>query len=440
MADRPAPSHTLYQVSTAIALVEGVYQGAVRVETLREHGDLGLGTFENLDGEMVIVDGHVFQVRSDGAVRECADDVLTPFAVITRFTAEAEVTLDELPDLGHLTSRFDALRHSDNVFYAMRVDGHFDYVHTRAMCRTAEGVPLVQAAAVQPEFEFRDVTGTLVGFWTPEYAKTLNVPGYHLHFISSDRTRGGHLLQCRGSGLRLDPARGRLSHRAARHRGLPEGGSAPGSRRGSREGRGRERSVSSQPQTGRGRAGEESGGAGCGVRLRHSRREDRQGVRHVARLDDQDGRLPPRAECGLHRRRHRSHDGKAGVALVTSGPGCSNLVTGLATANSEGDPVVAIGGAVPMANRLKQIHQSMDTVSLFRPITKFSAEIDSPAAVSEVVANAFRAAESGRPGAAFISAPQDIMTGPADCDVLTPVATGDGSAPRTPTPSLRPRR
>jgi acetolactate synthase I/II/III large subunit len=114
--------------------------------------------------------------------------------------------------------------------------------------------------------------------------------------------------------------------------------------------------------------------------------------------------------------------GKAGVVLVTSGPGCSNLVTGLATANSEGDPVVAVGGAVPSANRLKQIHQSMDTVSLFRPITKFSAEIDSPQAVSEVVANAFRAAESGRPGAAFISAPQDIMTGAADRDVLTPVA------------------
>jgi acetolactate synthase I/II/III large subunit len=114
--------------------------------------------------------------------------------------------------------------------------------------------------------------------------------------------------------------------------------------------------------------------------------------------------------------------GKAAVALVTSGPGCSNLVTGLATANSEGDPIVAIGGAVPLSNRLKQIHQSMDTVSLFRPITKFSAEIDSPEAVSEIVANAFRAAESGRPGAAFISAPQDVMTGGAGGDVLTPAA------------------
>jgi acetolactate decarboxylase len=195
--------HTLYQVSTAAALVEGIYQGAVRVGTLREHGDLGLGTFENLDGEMVVVDGQFFQVRSDGSVRECSDDVLSPFAVVTRFAPDAAITLDQCPDLSHLTARFDGLRHSDNVFFALRVDGHFDYVHTRALCRTEEGVPLVRAAAVQPEFEFRDVAGTLVGFWTPEYAKTLNVPGYHLHFVSADRKSGGHLLQCRGANLRL---------------------------------------------------------------------------------------------------------------------------------------------------------------------------------------------------------------------------------------------
>jgi len=113
---------------------------------------------------------------------------------------------------------------------------------------------------------------------------------------------------------------------------------------------------------------------------------------------------------------------KAGVALVTSGPGASNLVTGFATATSEGDPVVGIGGSVPVADRLKQLHQSMDTVDLFRPVTKFSAEIDSPTAISEVVANAFRAAESGRPGAAFISAPKDVMVGEATGDVLTPAA------------------
>jgi acetolactate decarboxylase len=195
--------HTLYQVSTATALVEGIYQGAVRVGTLREHGDLGLGTFENLDGEMVVVDGQFFQVRGDGSVRECDDDALSPFAVVTRFAPESAVTLADCPDLSHLTARFDGLRHSDNIFFALRVDGHFDYIHARAMCRTEEGVPLVQAAAVQPQFEFHDVPGTLVGFWTPDYARSLNVPGYHLHFLSADRTMGGHMLQCRASNLRL---------------------------------------------------------------------------------------------------------------------------------------------------------------------------------------------------------------------------------------------
>jgi acetolactate decarboxylase len=212
-----AAHHTLYQVSTAAALVEGIYQGAVRVGTLREHGDLGLGTFEQLDGEMVIVDGHFFQARCDGSVREVDDDVLTPFAVITRFAPDMTVTLEQCPDMSHLTSCFDTLRNSENLFYAIRVDGTFEYVRTRAMCRTQEGVPLIQAAAVQPEFEFHDVSGTLVGFWTPEYARTLNVPGYHLHFLSHDQKCGGHLLQCRGANLSLQ-----IQREGSYHVALPE--------------------------------------------------------------------------------------------------------------------------------------------------------------------------------------------------------------------------
>jgi acetolactate synthase-1/2/3 large subunit len=107
--------------------------------------------------------------------------------------------------------------------------------------------------------------------------------------------------------------------------------------------------------------------------------------------------------------------GKAGVALVTSGPGVSNLVTGLATANSEGDPIVALGGAVAVADRLKSLHQTLDSVGLCKPVTKYSAEIDSPAATAEVLSAAFRAAESDRPGAAFISLPIDVVNGEAQC-------------------------
>ena len=110
--------------------------------------------------------------------------------------------------------------------------------------------------------------------------------------------------------------------------------------------------------------------------------------------------------------------GKAGVAAATSGPGASNFVTGVATANSEGDPVLVLGGAVKLADRLKLTHQTMDTVSLFKPVTKYSAEITSPAAVSEVVANAFQHAESGRPGASFVSLPMDILSAPTKAPVL----------------------
>ena len=209
--------HTVYQISTATALVEGVYQGAVRIANLREHGDLGLGTFEELDGEMVVLDGKFYQVRCDGSVHEVGDDVLTPFAVITRFAPDAAVTLDESPDMSRMTSCCDTLRRSENEFYALRVTGNFEHVRTRAVCRTKEGVRLVQAAAVQPEFDFHDISGTLVGFWTPEYARSLNVPGYHLHFLSDDHNSGGHLLQCSGRNLRIE-----IQREGSYHVALPE--------------------------------------------------------------------------------------------------------------------------------------------------------------------------------------------------------------------------
>jgi acetolactate synthase I/II/III large subunit len=97
--------------------------------------------------------------------------------------------------------------------------------------------------------------------------------------------------------------------------------------------------------------------------------------------------------------------GRAGVAIATSGPGVSNLTTGLATANSEGDPVAALGGAVATGEALKQIHQTMDAVSILKPVTKHSVTVGAPDQVSEVMANAFRVAESGRPGAAYVNLP-----------------------------------
>jgi acetolactate synthase-1/2/3 large subunit len=114
--------------------------------------------------------------------------------------------------------------------------------------------------------------------------------------------------------------------------------------------------------------------------------------------------------------------GKAGVCLVTSGPGTTNLVTGFATATAEGSPVLGLGGVVPRAIRLKQAHQSLDTATLFRAVSKMSVEVESETAIGEVLANAFRVAESPRPGAAFVGLPSDVMEAPVLDAVMTPVS------------------
>jgi acetolactate decarboxylase len=204
LADYVGAAHnTLFQISTSGALVNGIYRGAVDIGQLREHGGFGLGTFEGLDGEMVAFDGYFYQVRADGTVRVAQDGDLTPFAVVVDFHPATFMEVAHCADLSVLQQAIDGARESDNLFYAIRIDGHFDTIHTRAMCKAAEGVPLAVAAAHQPEFKLHDVTGTMVGFWSPRYVTAIEVPGYHLHFITADRSAGGHLLDCAGGPLRV---------------------------------------------------------------------------------------------------------------------------------------------------------------------------------------------------------------------------------------------
>jgi acetolactate decarboxylase len=195
--------HRMYQISTSTALVDGVAQGAVSVKTLLEHGDFGLGTFENLDGEMVILDGAIYQVRGDGSVKHREDDFEIPFAVVTRFQEEENFEAKGTTCLKDLELTCDSHRESNNLFYALKVDGVFEAVHARAVSSIASGKRLVDAAREQKEFYFGSIEGTLIGLWSPAYSRSFNVPGYHFHFISKDRTKGGHVLQCRARTLRV---------------------------------------------------------------------------------------------------------------------------------------------------------------------------------------------------------------------------------------------
>jgi acetolactate decarboxylase len=197
------PHATMFQVSTAGALVEGVFDGVVTVGALREHGDTGLGTFDGLDGEMVAVDGRFYRAAPGGAVTLADDDATVPFAVVTRFHADRNAPATDIGGFGALAAALDALRATANMFCAARVEGRFAFVRTRAAARARAGETLVEATARQTEAEFRDVDGTMVGFWSPGTLGGLNVPGWHLHFLTAARDGGGHVLDCRSADLRL---------------------------------------------------------------------------------------------------------------------------------------------------------------------------------------------------------------------------------------------
>ncbi len=195
--------HTIYQVSTSGALVQGVYQGCVKVADLRRHGDFGLGTFEGLDGEGIMLEGQCWQARGDGTVREVPEATEAPFWATTFFVADLTTTLSDVSSWPDLTQQLDLLRRTNNLFCAIRVDGVFDQIHYRVACRSEPGMDLVAATSHQAEFQKQEIRGTLVGFWTPNYARTINVPGYHLHLLSEDRLSGGHILDLKARDLKV---------------------------------------------------------------------------------------------------------------------------------------------------------------------------------------------------------------------------------------------
>lgn len=211
VSSSPLPrEETLFQVSSFTALLNANYDGWTTLGDLRKHGDFGIGTFNALDGEMAEVDGKVYQIRSDGRVYPTTDATLTPFASTTYFHPRlTRVMTIPLADLPMLERAVDDLR-PPGLPCAVKITGSFDYVKTRSVAaQTKPYSRLVDVVKTQPTFEFTNVTGVLVGFWLPEDFAGLNVPGYHLHFLTADRTGGGHLLEARPRQItvELEPLR-----------------------------------------------------------------------------------------------------------------------------------------------------------------------------------------------------------------------------------------
>jgi acetolactate decarboxylase len=164
----------------------------MRYSEVKHHGDFGIASF---DGEMVAVDGEFFQVTADGRIHPVPDSMTTPFATVTFFSPDFMFSIPFASNFTEFSAITASQLPSRNLFYAVRITGEIPYVKARSIPSQEKPYPrLVDAAAGQSVFEFRNMTGTIVGFYTPEIVDGLNVPGVHLHVISMDRTRGGHVL------------------------------------------------------------------------------------------------------------------------------------------------------------------------------------------------------------------------------------------------------
>ena len=188
----------IFQTSTMRALLDGVYEGNVSIRELLRHGNFGLGTFNSLDGEMLVLDGVCHQLRDDGSATVADLDELTPFAVVTAFHPNHTIEVSEPCDRAELKTLIDESLRSANLMVAVRVAGDFSLMRTRTVTKQQRPYrPFTEATQDQREVTFADVTGTLAGFRMPDYEQGISVAGYHSHFIDEDRHHGGHALDYR---------------------------------------------------------------------------------------------------------------------------------------------------------------------------------------------------------------------------------------------------
>ena len=190
---------TMYQVSTLQALAMGYSRAVVSVETFLQHGDIGLGTFENVDGEMILLDGKCYRAMEDGAVVPADDDMGVPFAVTTFFRQGGKFSVQDIEDMEALKRLLDLKIEEGfglNSMHVVRVDGLFSMINARSeSAYRSQHVSLKEILQkTQKDFSFRDIRGTLVCVYFPDYMDGINAPGWHLHFLSEDRTLGGHVF------------------------------------------------------------------------------------------------------------------------------------------------------------------------------------------------------------------------------------------------------
>ncbi len=202
----------LYQVSTLQALALGYVRGVIPVGELLAHGDTGLGTFEDIDGEMIVLDGHCYRARSDGSVCEVDAQSGVSFAVVSHLDGDRSWTWGKMDSVDNLTKELNNKIEEHfglNSMHMVRIDGVFDFIDARSEIpsRKVQHITLKELLSkTQYSFQFKNIKGSIICLYFPEYMDGLNLPGWHFHFISEDRKKGGHVfdVKMREGRVRMD--------------------------------------------------------------------------------------------------------------------------------------------------------------------------------------------------------------------------------------------
>jgi acetolactate decarboxylase len=195
--ERAIPAHEIFQYSTLSALLEGVYDGNLTIGELRKHGNFGMGTFNALNGEMILLDGKCYQATSDGKILSVPDSTLTPFAVALNFSPDTIIRLNRRLTMAELDKYLDQLITKPNLISVYRIRGSFDSISIRSVPKQPKPYKrLIEAYKQQGVFNLTKLDGTLIGFKFPSYLKEVNLDNYHFHFLANDKTKGGHILNC----------------------------------------------------------------------------------------------------------------------------------------------------------------------------------------------------------------------------------------------------
>ncbi len=195
--------NAVYLSAPVNAMLKGFYEENTLLGELRQYGDFGLGTFNNLDGEMVMLDGIIYRLRADGRTYPVADEVQTPFACVTHWRPTVTEEFDGDLDYDAFNALLGRLLPSDNMLYAIRVEGFFKEVQVWSVSRQENYQPLNEDDHNRPALTYENIAGVLAGFYTPKFIRSLNFPGFHLHFLTADRQYGGHLHTCRTARIEI---------------------------------------------------------------------------------------------------------------------------------------------------------------------------------------------------------------------------------------------